>query len=172
MSTLQDMVIRAAEPDDYEDVAALFSGPAAQGGTLQLPFPSYERWRRRLENPADDTYQLVATVEDNVIGMVGLHLNTGRRRHSASIGMAVHDDYQGRGVGTALLKAAINLAERWLGLTRLELNVYPDNEAAIKLYKRHGFVVEGTLRRYALRDGRYVDALQMARVRDLQPSGE
>jgi putative acetyltransferase len=91
-------------------------------------------------------------------------MGMGRRRHTAEIGMAVHDDYQGRGVGTALLSGLIELAERWLGLIRLELTVYTDNERAIALYKRLGFVVEGTLRKYGMRDGQYVDAYTMARV--------
>jgi len=47
---------------------------------------------------------------------------------------------------------------------RIELEVFVDNEAAIGLYRKFGFVVEGTLRRYAFRDGKYVDVLAMARI--------
>ena len=79
--------------------------------------------------------------------------------------MAVRDDWQGKGVGTALMQAAIELAERWLNLSRLELQVYTDNEAGVRLYKKFGFVVEGTLTRFAFRDGEYVDAYMMAWVR-------
>ena len=88
--------------------------------------------------------------------------NTSR---GSEVGMSVRDDWQGRGVGTELLKAAIDLAERWLNLTRLELFVFTDNKPAIRLYERFGFAVEGTLRQYAYRDGRFVDALAMARLR-------
>ena len=48
---------------------------------------------------------------------------------------------------------------------RLELEVYVDNEPAIRLYERFGFVREGTMRQYAFRDGVYVDAYLMARLR-------
>jgi putative acetyltransferase len=61
--------------------------------------------------------------------------------------------------------ATLDLADKWLNLTRLELQVYTDNEAGIRLYQRMGFVIEGTLKRFAFRDGQYVDAMQMARVR-------
>ena len=44
--------------------------------------------------------------------------------------------------------------------------VYTDNAAAIHLYEKFGFVIEGTKRKYAFRDGEYVDAHVMARVRD------
>lgn len=54
-------------------------------------------------------------------------------------------------------------ADRWLGLTRIELTVYTDNQRAQALYRRFGFVEEGVHRGFALRDGVYVDALSMAR---------
>lgn len=79
--------------------------------------------------------------------------------------MAVHEQWQGRGVGTALLAAAIDLADNWLNLLRLELTVYTDNEAAIHLYRKSGFETEGTLRHYAFRDGVLVDAYAMARLK-------
>lgn len=83
----------------------------------------------------------------------------------ASVGMAVRDDWQGKGVGSALMQAATELADRWLNLTRLELAVYTDNAPAIHLYEKFGFVREGTLRQYAFRDGVFVDAYAMARLR-------
>ena len=80
--------------------------------------------------------------------------------------MAVRDEWQGKGVGTALMRAAVDLADRWLNVSRLELEVYTDNEPAVRLYKKFGFVVEATLRAFAYRDGGYVDAYSMARLRD------
>ena len=79
--------------------------------------------------------------------------------------MSVHDDYAGRGVGTALMAALTEQADRWLGLRRIELTVWTDNAAAIALYERFGFEREGLHRAFALRDGEYVDALAMARLR-------
>jgi putative acetyltransferase len=51
-------------------------------------------------------------------------------------------------------------------LTRLDLQVYTDNAAAIHLYEKYDFEIEGTLRRFAFRDGKYVDSYMMARVRE------
>jgi putative acetyltransferase len=160
--------IRRAEPADYEAVAKVFSGPRAVSGTLQLPFPSSERWRQRLAESPEGAYSLLACVEDEVVGQLGLHTfpNHPRRRHAGQIGMAVRDDWQGRGAGSALMQAAIDLADKWLNLSRLELEVYTDNEAAIRLYRKFGFNIEGTLVRFAYRDGQYVDAYHMARLRE------
>lgn len=59
--------------------------------------------------------------------------------------MAVRDDCQGQGVGTALLRAALDLADHWIDVRRLELEVYTDNAPAVWLYQKFGFGVEGTL---------------------------
>jgi putative acetyltransferase len=83
----------------------------------------------------------------------------------AAIGMSVRDDFQGQGVGTALLRAATDMADNWLNILRLELEVYTDNELAVRLYKKCGFVIEGTMTRYAYRDGQFVDVYAMARFK-------
>ncbi|SDI77372.1 Acetyltransferase (GNAT) family protein [Ferrimonas sediminum] len=67
-------------------------------------------------------------------------------------------------MGSALLTALLDLADNWLALRRIELEVYADNSAALALYRKQGFEQEGRARKYAFRDGRYVDALLMARV--------
>jgi putative acetyltransferase len=81
------------------------------------------------------------------------------------IGICVHEEWQGKGVGTALIRAIVDLADHWVNLTRLELEVFVDNETAIRLYERFGFQVEGTLRQHAFRDGQYVDSMVMGRLR-------
>jgi len=63
-----------------------------------------------------------------------------------------------------LLAAAIDLADNWLNYTRIELTVYTDNDVALALYRKFGFEVEGTLKSYAFRGGRYIDAYTMARI--------
>jgi putative acetyltransferase len=163
-----EIVIRRAEPGDYEAVRAVYAGPNAIWGTLQLPYPSLEQWRQRLAEPGEGRFSLVACVEAEVVGQLGLHtLSSPRRRHVGQLGMGVRDDWQGKGVGTALVQAAVDLADKWLNLERLELEVYADNEPAVRLYTKFGFTIEGTLSRFAFRDGRYVDAYAMARLQRL-----
>lgn len=160
--------IRRAEPGDYEAVAHIFSFPRVIWGTLQVPYPSVEAWRKRLAEPQEGYFSLLACVEKEVIGQLGLQTfpNGPRRRHAGQLGMMVRDDWQGKGAGSALMQAAVDLADKWLNLSRLELEVYTDNEPAIRLYKKFGFVIEGTLTRFAYRDGQYVDVYAMARLRE------
>jgi putative acetyltransferase len=164
---MAQVIVRHAEPEDYKALHRIFSGPRAIAGTLQMPFPRAETWRERLSEPPEGLYSLVACVEGEVVGSLGLETSPARwrMRHVGSIGMAVRDDWQGKGVGTALMEAALDLADNWLNLTRIELTVYVDNSAAVALYKKFGFEIEGTHRRLAFRNGEYVDAYSMARIR-------
>ncbi|MFN6964611.1 MAG: GNAT family N-acetyltransferase [Pyrinomonadaceae bacterium] len=163
---MENLLIRRAEPDDAPGFCEIYGGKNAYSGTLQLPFPSVESWRRRLaESPSQ--IMLVAVVDGTLVGSVGLHTypERPRRKHVGTIGIGVRDDWAGKGIGTALLAAAIDLADNWLDLRRIELEVYTDNEAAIRLYEKFGFELEGTKRMDAFRDGRYVDSHVMARIK-------
>jgi putative acetyltransferase len=163
------VTVRHTEPGDYEAVQQIFASPKVIWGTLQLPFPSVEHWRKRLAEPPEGLFSLVACVGENneVVGQLSLNTfpNRPRRRHMGQLGMAVRDDWQGQGVGTALMQAAIDLADNWLNLRRLQLDVFTDNAPAIRLYEKFGFAVEGTLVDFAFRDGQFMDVYLMARLR-------
>jgi putative acetyltransferase len=153
------------EPADIADLTEAWNQPNAYAGTLQLPYASVEsRQARFAAKPASQT-NLVAVVAGKAVGMLFLSREDGRRAHVGSIGMAVHDAYAGRGVGRALMAAMVELADNWLQLKRIELNVYADNAQAIALYERFGFEREGLCRAFAWRRGAYADALAMARLR-------
>ena len=160
------VTIRAVEPDDYEAVRSIYEQPGAYYGTLQLPFPRAQTWKERLAKPPPGIHALLAFVDETPVGHIGLIPSfSERRRHTAHLGMAVHDNYAGLGIGQKLMRAVIEIADNWLNLTRLELTVYTDNERAISLYIRNGFEIEGTHKNYAFRAGSYVDAHAMARLK-------
>jgi putative acetyltransferase len=149
-----EITVRHAEPDDYAALHRIFTAPRVVEGTLQLPYQSAEGRRRRMAEPREGFYLLVAAVGEDVVGSLGLEAIARPRRPQ-----------QGRADASALLRAALDLADNWLNLTRLELTVYTDNAAAIALYTKFGFAVEGTHRAFAFRNGQYVDAHSMARMR-------
>lgn len=164
---MSDIRIRAVSPEDAEAITELCMQPNVVWGTLQLPAQTAEAWRKRLAgNDPNTSYTLCAVVDGRPVGMIGLHWSARPRiQHVAHVGMMVHDAYQGRGIGKALMQAAVDAADRWLGLIRLELEVYPDNERAVKLYQSFGFALEGRKRMNIFRDGKYVDSLAMGRIR-------
>ena len=82
---------------------------------------------------------IVAVAGEEYVGL--LHLEPSRHGF-AELGMLVAREWRGRGVGSALLAAAIERA-RADGLHKLSLEVFPHNEAGIALYRKFGFVEEG-----------------------------
>ncbi|MBB3167031.1 GNAT family N-acetyltransferase [Simiduia aestuariiviva] len=159
------MIVRHGELSDLAGIKAIYEQPHAYGNTLQLPYQSDGFWQRRLQNSSDSQISLVAVHNDEIVGQISLSVNDRpRRKHVATLGMGVSHAHRGTGVGSKLLHAALDLTDNWLNVTRVEIEVYTDNEQAINLYQKFGFEVEGTAKNYAFRQGRYVDALYMARL--------
>ena len=167
------LAVRRARVSDAASYARLMSHPEVYPNLLQMPYGSAEQWQARLADscaPNSPHVQLVAEAhapggEPEFIGSAGLHPvgTSPRKRHLMMLGINVAVDWQGRGVGTLLMRSLCDYADNWLGLLRIELEVYADNLRAQALYKRFGFVQEGHHRCDALRDGEYVDSLSMAR---------
>jgi L-phenylalanine/L-methionine N-acetyltransferase len=157
--------IRAREPGDWQEFAALMALPMVRWGTLRLPFASKEQYRKWLESPPEGMTGIVAVLDGRIVGCADVTQYQGRRRHAGGIGLCVHDNFHGRGIGSAMMAALVELADDWLDLKRLELTVQVDNESAIQLYRKFGFEVEGTLRANSFRGGVYVDAHVMARLK-------
>jgi putative acetyltransferase len=159
-----DFVLRAAEPSDLHGITDLMNQPRVRHFTLRAPF-STEEDNRFLAKPADETVAILAVAGGVVAGIATLQRGLRRRAHAGDLNLlAVHDAYAGRGIGTALLTAVLDLADNWLGLKRVGLTVFADNAAAIRLYERFGFAREGLRRADAFRNGGFADAVAMGRV--------
>jgi putative acetyltransferase len=157
--------IRRAVPDDAKGFCELMDDESVFGSLLQMPFPTESTWKERIGAKSNEgDLQLVAVSEGKLISAVGVVGNQRmRRRHSCLLGISVIGSAQGKGVGTAMMKAITEYADKWTTFTRIELIVFADNSNAISLYKKFGFEEEGLLRHYALRNGRFEDVISMAR---------
>lgn len=99
-----------------------------------------------------------------IVGEVDITIkNFARIKHNGFLTMGIVPDYQGLGLGTALMQAALAWAtER--GLLRLELSVFKINIVAQHLYQKFGFVVEGVRKNYLKNtDGTWGDDIIMAK---------
>ena len=159
--------IRPIGPQDAEGFNALRRMPGVFENTLGLPSERVKRNQDGIASLGPDDHNFVAVTPDGtVIGVVGLKVRPQlRMRHTADVGIFVHTDWQGKGVGTALMQTVLDLADNWLMLVRVELDAFPDNAAAIHLYEKLGFEREGMLRKAAIRNGRYEDLVMMSRIR-------
>ena len=161
---MPEITIRMLKSQDLHQLTEIYADPEAYSNTLQLPYPAPEQWQSLLTRPGHTS--LVAARAEEILGHTGIDMIARpRRRHVATFGVVVTASARGKGVGSALVGAAVDVCERWANITRIELQVYTDNHAAIAIYKKHGFVIEGTGRQYAVREGTLVDAHYMVRLR-------
>ena len=112
-----------------------------------------------------DDFLLVAEADNKLIGYISAQRGMlNRIAHSAYIVVGILADYRGKGIGTEFFKR-LNVWAEEKGVTRLELTVICENEAAKRLYTNSGFEIEGIRRKSVCVDGAYLDEYYMARVR-------
>ena len=147
--------VRPAQDGERLKLATLFAAVAEERDGIAAE-PPIDIERRAASWDLDRT--LVALAKDDIVGVVFV-IESGFG--SGEIGMMVAADWRGRGVGTALVAAAIEWA-RAHDLHKLALSVFPHNEAAIALYRKFGFVEEGRLTKHIRRaNGELWDLIEM-----------
>ena len=164
--------VREARPDDAERLLTYLHELAAEPDVLVPltegePPLSYtvDQERRILADyvAADNSVFLVAEADGDIVGSLNCLGGTrASTRHAVVLGMSVRRAWRNRGVGSALLGAALDWARGTRVVTRIELAVYRENAPAIHLYEKFGFETEARRRRAIRHRGRYVDDLVMA----------
>lgn len=165
-------ILRSPSEEDaealLENMRAIFedgTGMAATRDELpNLTVDEERAWiRARREGPNE--MFVLAEVEGALAGTLGVQAASRKRlSHVATLVITLAPAFRGLGLGDALMTLAIDWARAHPRIEKVDLRVLSDNERAIRLYRKHGFVVEGCLAR-AVRyeDGRYVDDVLMGR---------
>jgi RimJ/RimL family protein N-acetyltransferase len=150
-------VVRPARTDDGRAMAELFAAVAEErDGIATEPPVDVDERADQFARSADAS--IVAEAGGRVIGMIHVEAS---RHGFGEFGMHVDRDWRGSGVGTALLRAAIDWS-RGQGLHKLCLEVFPHNTAGIALYSKCGFVEEGRrVKQYRRASGELWDAIVM-----------
>jgi RimJ/RimL family protein N-acetyltransferase len=158
--------VRPATDHDLDAAVDLYESVAEEGRWIAAEAPVDRGARRqRFESSIrrEDAQFFVAEKDGRLVGELGIEVQS---YGVADFGMMVAADVRGRGVGSALMDAAIAWA-REAGAHKIALHVWPHNEAAITLYRKFGFEEEGRLRRhYRRRSGDEWDAVVMGLLLD------
>lgn len=165
---MSDVTIRRATLDDVPAITQMHADYSAYANTLQLPYPTTKTWEARLGANDPLVTQFVAILDDKVVGLLAINqAGQARRRHVATFGITVSEAHQGKGIGSQLMQVMVDYCDNWLNIHRIELEVFATNESGVGLYEKFGFELEGKMRDYAFRDGQYVDAIMMSRIKKL-----
>ena len=157
--------IRPAETADAAALVALARRVGSeQGGwllTTEWRDAAAERRYVKAVRRTPDAAVLVADDEGALVGRLSIARDPHpASAHVADLGMMVAESHRRRGVGRALLDAAVDWAQG-ARVRKLELHVFPWNAAALGLYESFGFEHVGIRRCHYVRDGEELDAILM-----------
>jgi len=162
----REVAIRPLTAEDNEKIYEMFASMSEEA--LRWGMPPYtreriERWMSNIEN----LIVLGAEHDRRLIGYAQIHKGSQPRRiGTAGLAIYLHQDYHGVGLGTEMVGLLLEAAEEH-GVHKVNLETVADNEAAMRLFEKMGFEVEGRIRdSYRGSDGRYHDIIAMGKILD------
>ncbi|MDH5633308.1 MAG: GNAT family N-acetyltransferase [Gammaproteobacteria bacterium] len=163
-----EIMIRRVRKEDADEICDVIESVALEKVFLAtLDRPSLESTQSFIQDNLEKGYpHLVAEHNNRIIawGDITCPFTRPPYMHIGRLGMGVLKEYRGQGVGNRLLTHLVEAAWAY-GFRRLDLEVFAGNEAAINLYLKHGYEVEGRKKYLRYLDGEFEDTLVMAQYR-------
>ena len=169
-----ELLIREAEPGDAIELVTFLNRVS-----LETDFTSLDRDGILLTSEemeiflnkqasSDNQITLLAFLNDKIAGIVNITADQRKRvRHIGDLFIVIGKIYWNNGLGSLLLEEVIEWAQASGILRRLQLTVQTRNQAAVHLYQKHGFVIEGIQERGAyIEEGEFIDVYLMGRLID------
>jgi len=165
------LIIRAAVIGDTENMIQFFEEAYGETSYLKYELCEYknsieierEKLNRIIES--DYCYCLISCVSNKIVGMITVERGTQKKiRHAGEIGVAILKEYWGMGIATLLFNQLEERLGEYGRITKLNLRVRTDNDRAVSLYKKWGFIIEGKIRNEVLIRGNYYDIYWMGKV--------
>jgi [ribosomal protein S5]-alanine N-acetyltransferase len=154
------LIIRSLEPKDAKELSILGNNPKiAQNLTDAFPNPytlqHAKQWIKKNNDPKSTNY--VLTLDNKVIGGIGLSIKNGERKHVAEVGYWIGEAYWGKGIATEALKAITEYTFKTFKVERIEAKVYTWNPTSGHILEKVGYKCEGLIRSGSLKGGKPVD---------------
>ncbi|SDN99714.1 GNAT family N-acetyltransferase [Alkalicoccus daliensis] len=166
-----EFIIRKARISDAAQLAAIGSSITAEGyglaapGEITFPPKKYKKTIRHAGKDEENQLFLVAAAGEEVLGSLYFQRSYPLKyRHHGSFGMSLKQSARGLGIGSHLVEALIEWAEKEKTIEKITLEVLSENKAAIHLYKKYKFYEEGRLKNHVFFRKRYDDLILMART--------
>jgi len=160
------LVKNRMKPELTEFIRITRSHPKVREGLLKdtrITRIQQEEWYNEVYSKDEDfEIYVIKALDGDKVGYVQFHYDWHHR--SCEVGFVIHPDYQGCGYGKNATNWALYYLEQQEKIKRVWLTVFPNNKAAISLYKRCGFEKEGELRSAVFKGGRYRNLLVMSKL--------
>jgi [ribosomal protein S5]-alanine N-acetyltransferase len=163
--------IRSYHEDDCEAIVRYANN---RGVSINLrdgfPYPyttaDAEGWLKIALSTKPETHFAIATSKE-LIGGIGLMLQSDVSHRSAEMGYWLGEAYWGKGIATAAVKAFTPWSFEQFHLLRVYATIFDSNPASVRVLEKAGFTFEGRLRKHVVKEGRVMDMLMYAVVKDI-----
>lgn len=161
--------VRSFEPTDKDAIARYADNRKVWLGLRDLfPHPytpeNAVQWLEHVKDQDPETHYAIASPAE-LVGGIGFTIKADINRLSAEIGYWLGEPFWGRGIATRAVKAVTGYAFSNFDIVRLYAEVFSNNEASTRVLEKAGYVYEGRLRKYVIKDGKILDMLVYAVVR-------
>ena len=169
-----ELLIREAEPGDAVELVTFLNRVSLEtdftsldGDGILLTGEEMEVFLNK-QASSDNQISLLAFLNGKIAGLVNITADQRKRvRHIGDLFIVIGKRYWNNGLGSLLLEEAIEWAQASGILRRLQLTVQTRNQAAVHLYQKHGFAIEGRQERGAyIEEGEFIDVYLMGRLID------
>lgn len=160
------LLLRPPKKGDESDIARNINDKEIYRFTLRIPYPYKKPYARKWINELSrkkDEIVFVAELGGEVIGACGLHEI--EKNHKAEIGYWLAKKHWGKGLGTEISRSVTNFGFKKLKLKRIYATVFKGNKASARILEKNGYRLEGTLRKYRMKEGKLLDVWMYAKVR-------
>jgi L-amino acid N-acyltransferase YncA len=156
---MKSVLVRDLDKNDWESVRDIYKiGIESGNATFETDAPDWDYWN----NSKLSFGRLVAEIEEKRAGWVALSPYSSRQVYSGvvEVGIYVDPEFQGNGIGSALLETALNVCKKE-GVWTVQASIFPENAASLALHKKFGFRVVGRRERIAQLNGKWRDVILM-----------
>jgi len=164
LTSRQKVTVREANEDDAVAIKNVVNSVASEKYYV-VPERSREDWDEAIREIRNRKgLIIVAQVNGKIVGMA--HLVRGKftkNKHVGFLGISVLKEFRRIGIGEAMMNYIIEWAQKQDGLEKISLTVFSTNKAAINLYRKFGFAIEGISKKQYKIEGKHVDEITMGR---------
>ncbi|MCM1157565.1 MAG: GNAT family N-acetyltransferase [Bacteroidales bacterium] len=165
--------IRKWRLSDAGNLAAALSNKKIQDNLRDgLPYPYTEQdgidfISAMLSADKNDTFAFAITVDDKVIGSIGVFRQGNIHRQTAELGYYIAEEYWGKGIMTEAVKQICDYVFAKSDIIRIYAEPFAYNTASCRVLEKADFQYEGTLRNNAVKNGKVIDMKMYAKLKEL-----
>ena len=166
--------IRKWKLTDAKDIAVALSNKKIQDNLRDgLPYPYSEQdgvdfISSMLSAKEDETFAFAITLDDKVIGSIGVFRQQNIHRQTAEMGYYIAEEYWGKGIMTDVVKQICEYVFKNSDILRIYAEPFAYNTGSCRVLEKAGFQYEGTLRNNAVKNGKVIDMKMYSLLREEQ----